>query len=227
MLHFNSRTELQEYIRSNYVKKLGLGREGVCSLLKDGTVIKYLHEDYYPDFALQFKDVDTPTFIFAKSGAFVGEFVSGLFMDYAEGKSLYEKKPTDQSMILLGTQLEQVVTDIKTISKQGVWIRDFHPGNMIYNGERFRIVDTLSYLSLPKDNYEEENMYEVMNRLYDFLLDDVMKDRDVYKKYIFYGRRDLIDHPKEYLTALKNYIEEISGKSITTLDDANKVLRKK
>ena len=128
-VYFNSKKEIRNYISKHYVKSLGVGCSGSCYLLDNGMVIKDLNGDYYPEFVLQFKDFDIPSFIFAKSGAFVDKFVNAVFMYYAPGNTLYVDKPVDQDMITLGKHLEQVSKDIIDISKHGVIIRDFHCGN--------------------------------------------------------------------------------------------------
>ena len=202
-LQFKDRNELRDYIRENREKSLGSGREGTCYLLKDGTVIKLLHQDYYPAFALQFKDFFIPTFYFARNGAYINDMVAATMMEHAEGDALDQKRPDQKPLLLLGDQLEIVVRDVKKISDKHVLMKDFHPGNMIYNGSQFQIVDTLPFLLLPGGNYHTENMREVMNRVYDFLFANIEDFHVLGGDYSYRGKMDRLEHPRQYLENVK------------------------
>ena len=227
-IHLKSKQEFEEFLKTHVVKRLGVGgREGECSLLDNGYVIKKLYKDYYPQFALQFKDIDIPSFIFAKAGIIVDEFVVALLMEYAEGKILNEHRPTDQRIITLGEHLDTLVGDIKLISGKGVYVTDFHCGNIVYDYNRFRIIDTLPYLLMPTCNFEKANIYEIMNRLFDGILDDIMHFGVVRREIGYRGKIERLENPKEYLLALKGFLEDLSGQRIDTLDEAKLTLTRK
>ena len=226
-LYFQNKNEIKDYISCHFVKSLGAGRDGACFLLDDGSVIKDLNGDYYPDFVLQFKDFKVPSFVFAKAGAFIGDYISAIFMEYAPGNSLYSSKPIHQDMIILGKHLEQVAKDIIDISERGVLVKDFHCGNIMYDGQQMRIVDTLPYLYLPKGDYRRENACEIMNRLYEFLLGDILTYHSLGESRFFHGKQELLENPEQYFTMLKDLIEEDTETNIRSLNDASLVLRKK
>ena len=226
-IYFDSENDLQKYIADHSIKSLGVGREGVCFLLDNELVIKKLYRDYYPDFALQFKDLDFPSFVFARSGAFIGESIRALFMEYADGDALIDKKPFSQDILTLGKQLEPVVKDIIDISKEGVLIKDFHCGNIIYDSNKMKIIDTLPYLRLANANYQKENICEVMNRIYSFLLGGFVSYPALGAKRFFLGEMDKLEHPEQYFGELREQIERTTDSEIKSLEDAYLVLKKK
>ena len=225
-LQFKSRDELKQYIQDHKEKYLGGGQEGVCYLLKDGSVIKLLHEDYFPQFALQFSGITIPTFYFARNGAYVSDMVSAIFMDHATGVVLERQRPDDQSFSILGDQLDVVVSDVKKASDKHILIQDFHPGNMIYDGDRFKIIDTLPFLLLPGSTYQKENIREVMGRFYDFLFDEMKKYPVLDEKHSYHGKLECLEHPKEYLMSVKAYLEELTNQKVDTFSDAHQALQK-
>ncbi len=226
-MSFKNREELKDYISDHTIKRLGAGKDGICSLLDNGSVCKYLYYDYNPEYALQFKDIDVPSFVFATSGAYVDEYIASVFMEYADGMVLDKNKPINIDLSTLASQLDVLVSDLITISDMGILVKDFHCGNTIYDGNSFRVIDTLPYLYIPSGKYKIDNLREVMNRMYDFLLRDIMKNSIVYDKYSFYGRLDYLENPSQYFTELKAFLESLSNQSVNTLEDANMVLKKK
>ena len=226
-LFFNNYNELKEYVNIHKVKSLGSGREGTCFLLDDNSVIKLLYSDYYSDYALQFKDIESPTFVFPKNCAFVKDYVRAIIMEYVQGDSLSKHKPIEQRIDLLGDKLQILTDSLDDISSKGILVKDFHCGNVIYNDNEFKVIDTLPYLYLHGNNYKNENLYEVMNRIYSFLLEDIMKYNEIYKKYGYIGNIDKLDNPAIYLRYLKEELENITDQEINTLSEANKVLKKK
>ena len=228
-MYFKNREEYRKYLNDHVVKRLGThaSRDGVCSLMDNGYVVKALYDEYYPNFAFQFKDFDIPSYIFSKTGAFVDGFVVAVFMDYAKGESVEQHKPIDQEIITLGTHLDLVAKDTKTIGEQGVKVNDFHCGNIIYDSNIFKIIDTLVYDLLTKGDYSKDNIYEVMNRLLAGILDDIMKYRIIRERYSFLGNLDYLENPKAYLIELKKFIEELTEKPINTLKEADNALKMK
>ena len=227
-IRFKDRTELRQYISDHMVKPLGVGREGQCTLLDNGLVIKYLYRDYYPQFALQFKDLYIPSLIFARYGAFVEDYVGAVFMDYAKGDALLDRIPLEQSLDVLGDHLNVLVDGIKKASEMGIYAKDFHCGNILYDLNQFKIVDTLSYLRFDNYTYEKDNIYEIMNPIFAKLLSEIIDyNKEIGFDLSFFGNLDYLKNPKEYLQLLKSRIETITDQEVTTLKDASMSLRKK
>ena len=225
-IEFANRELLREYIKVHTVKNLGAGREGAVTLLDDGSVVKYLYDDYKPEFALQFKDFDIDPFVFAKSGAFVDGYVAAQFMEYAKGKSLADEIPFKQDIEILSENLEVVSQGIESISEKGVLVKDFFAGNIIYDGNNFKIIDTLPYLFLHKGTYAKENYYEIMKQIYNLLLKEIMKNNIINRKFSYWGNLDYLKNPKLYLLSLKAFIEELIEQKINNLEEAKLALKK-
>ena len=223
---FKSREELQEFIRKHTIKCLGIGREGRCVLLDNNRVIKYLYDDYNPDFILQFKDIDSSSFVFAKEGIYVNEYIAAIYMEYIQGKTLEDSKPSNQDLKVLSSNLRTLSKDIVSISESGVLVKDFHCGNIIYDNNRFKVIDTLPYLYLPKGKYKIENLREIMNRIYAYLLDNILNYQIVREKYSYLGKLDYLEYPDYYFMELKLFLESILGEEIHSLSDAEKSLKK-
>ena len=226
-IYFKTNEELDKYLDSHTVKRLGVGKDGRCVLLDNGLVAKKLWQDYYPDFALQFKDIKVPSFVFARSAAFVGDFVKAVFMEQAKGDTLLERRVDYQRMDTLGDHLGVLSKDIITLSDMGVLIKDFHCGNIVYDETRFRIIDTLPFLKLPNGKYKEENLREVMIRLYENILSEIFKYKKVSFRFRYYGHNEFLEDPKYYLQLLRNYIMELTEEEIVTVEDASMALKKK
>lgn len=225
-LYLNSEKELQNYIDEHKSNCLGFGREGNCILLDNGYVLKKLYGEYNPKFALQFKDVENDSFIFAKNGIFINQYISALFMKYVKGLTLSDKIPKDQSFIQLGLQLQKLVDDIIKLSEMGIQVKDFHTGNIIYDGNKFIIIDTLGYLYL-SGSYKTENLREVMHKVFYYILIDILRYREIPNSLVYYGKLNILENPNEYLLNLKKYIENIAEQEVNTVEDAIKVLKKK
>ena len=225
-LYLKSDDELQEYIKKHTKDCIGFGREGNCILTDNGYVLKKLYGEYNPQFALQFKNIENDSFIFAKSGIFIDDYIRAIFMRYAKGLTLSDKIPKDKSFIQLGIQLQKLVDDIVKLSEMGIQVKDFHMGNIVYDENKFTIIDTIGYLYL-RGSYKTENLREIMHRLFYYLLVDILRYREIPNNLVYYGKIDILESPNEYLIKLKKYIENLVEQDVTTVDDAIKVLNKK
>ena len=226
-LIFNNKDGLDRFIKKHTVKPLGAGREGASFLMDNGLVLKKLNDEYNPEFVMQFKDLDISSFVFAKSSVIIDNYVNAIFMEYIKGYTLLENVPNNQDLLVLGEQLQKLVEDIKKISELGIWVKDFYPGNIIYNNNGFKIIDTIGYLYLANNNFELDNLYEIMNKLYGVLIKEVYSCNEISSDLLFIGNTNILKNPKEYLKELKNVIEKIGECDITTLGDAKKTLLKK
>lgn len=228
-MEFKSREELEKYVNAHQEKYLGSGIDGRCVLLDNGRVIKLLHKTFNPDYALQFKEISSPSFIFADEAICINGEVCAVIMDYAKGKRLSDNKPLGQNIITLGNQLRKLTFDICRLSDKGVLIKDFTTSNIMYDGEKFTVIDTFPYLLIPHGMFKKENLREVMttrNGIYPFLLSDIMKYRAVWENQSYYGRLDCLEYPNNYFEELKSFLENTYGEEINTLGDAEMVLKR-
>ena len=224
-LNFYKREDLEKYVKKHYVKALGLGQEGSCYLLDSGVVIKVFNYGLDPVFALKLKDYKNDSFAFPKSGIIINNSIHAIIMDYIEGKTLKENIPNDQNLLVLGDHLQVLTNNIRLLSSEGVKIKDFFKGNIIYDYKKFTIIDTNSYLLIPKTDFFEENMYEVMNKLFNYLFSEFSFEKDFEK--LKKSRLELLSNPKKYLEYVKYKVENKSKKEVITLSDAKKLILKK
>ena len=223
---FDNKSELLNYIKLHYIKALGIGREGASYLMDNGLVLKHLYDEYTKEFALKFKDMNIESFVFAKSGVLINDYINAIFMEYIKGFNLLDKNLDNKNILMIGNQLQKLVEDIKKISELGILVKDFFPGNVIYNDNGFKVIDTMCYLYLGDFNYQLSNLREIMNKLYDYLIKEIYICKFIPDKLLFLGKTDILLNPLEYLKSLKEKIEEIGEQEIMTLGDAKKILIK-
>ena len=65
-----------------------------------------------------------------------------------------------------------------------------------------------------------------MNRMYDFLLGEMMKYKLVRDNHPFWGNLDCLEYPKYYFKELKSDLENTLGEEINTITEANMSLKK-
>ena len=222
---FESREKVLEYIKAHKARILDMGNQGHCTLLDNGRVAKYLYQDY-TDYVLGFKNIKTKSYIFPDDGFYVDNYVVTLLMDYVNGLVLNNNKPLDQNLNTLGSQLKALAYDTLRIGEQGVLVKDFHCKNVIYDGNQFKVIDTLPYLLLPGGVFITDNLREVMNRIFEFLLEGIIKYRLVWEKHDYRGNIDCLRYPDKYLQELKTYLENTLGVPINTLGEAEIALKR-
>lgn len=224
-LVFESREDVMSFINDHTTKNLDIGRQGRCVLLDNGQVAKYLYDDY-TEYVLGFRNIMTKSYIFPKEGMYVGNYIVALLMDYAKGDTLMQSKPVNQDLTTLANNLRTLSYDTLRIGEQGVLVKDFHCGNIIYDGEQFKVIDTLPYLLLPGGMYQNDNLREVMNRVYACLLEEIMKYKMVWENHDYKGNMDALRYPHQYIAELKSYLERTLGEEIKTINEAEMVLKR-
>lgn len=229
-MEFKSRKELEDYINEHQVKYLGTGIDGKCVLLDNGRVIKLLHNSYDSKYTLPFKGLKNSSFVFEDEEICIDNQVWAVLMNEAKGKKVSDYKPLNQDLLKLGRQLRVLTNDICEISSLGILIQDFHTGNLLYDEDKFTIIDTFQYLMLPGSNYKNDNLREVMtsrNGIYPFLLSEFMNCREFWINNSYYRRMDYIEYPDHYFEVLKYQLEKYYGEEIKTLGDAEMVLKRR
>ena len=66
---------------------------------------------------MQFNNIKLDSFIFPKAYLSLDDDIYGIFMDYADGYTLFEKVQNKQDINILGNHLEKLVKDTHSISK--------------------------------------------------------------------------------------------------------------
>ena len=225
-IYFNNQNDIDEFIKKHSTRFLGSGLEGRCYLLDDGTVVKVLFKKDKSNNLLKFKDINNPSFIFAKESGYIDDAIVALFMEYVEGENLAKRVPVEQKIVTLGSQLQELVENLKKISQTGILVNDFHCENIMYNENGFKVIDTEGYNINDKNN-EKTNIREVMTRIYGMLLYKIIRYEEIRREFIKYGKFEILENPLEHAIELKNLISELTNENIETLDEANKILQKK
>lgn len=225
-IRLNSEEELYSFINNNIVKRLGYGREGICFLMQNNIVLKKLYSRFYPDYALQFKDLDIDSYIFAKSAILLGDYARGVFMDYVNGYNLYDYNTDNINIDKLVVSLKKLVTDTIELSKNGIEIIDFHLGNILYNEECFKIIDTLCYLNLPKYDWTIDNIRCIIRPLYDKLLGIIPYNKLLAKYMNCYTDSYLQSNPDEVIYGISEIVNNNFDVKVNNIAEIKRVLKK-
>ena len=226
-IRFRSEEELTRYISNHVVKLLGHGREGCSFLIDNNLVLKRLYQSKDIESITMFSNIDIDSFIFPKSYIDINNKVYGIITDYKEGETLIKQVPNKQKINILGKQLDKLVNDIHSISDNKVKVKDFILSNILYDYNSFYIIDTTSYIKDNSSNLDYDNIKVIMYRVYEALLKEILCNNKYLKDLSYYNNIDYCNNPSNYLSLLKERIENISNRSINTLDDAKKILIKK
>ncbi len=224
-IRLESIQELDEMIKKESIKNLGCGREGSCFLLSNDVVMKKLYDDYNPEFALQFKDLDIKSFVFATSGVYIKNYIRAIFMKYINGETLITAPKEKITITDFSKALQQLVEDVKKISEMGILMRDFHCGNIIYDGKDLKIIDTMCYLNLHNSSYFESNIRDVILAIYRKVLNEILHTDLFFEKYNIFDL-DVITNPIQFFSDIKRDTERASGEKVETIADVEKVLKK-
>lgn len=219
---FPSREEIMKYVSKNIDKKLGYGKEGCCFLLKSGIVIKVLVSCQQKEKIIF--SVKNNSFVFPKDYILVDGDVNAITMDYVRGKTLLKETPNFQSIAILGSQLEKLLEDVKELSEKHIYVVDTFSGNIIYNKDGFKFIDTLNYAFLKDRDVLKDNTEDVMQHIYEVLLNELFFDKKLYSELSYINNKDFYYKPEEYLLLLKQRIQDTYQEEVNTLEDAKKLI---
>lgn len=225
-LDFKSRDELKKYLDAHFVRKLGQGKHGVCTLLDTGVVAKLFHEEEGIDWVLKFKDFDIPSFQFAKAVATVDGFAHASFAKPARGTALNKRVPLNKDMVLVGKHMQRLSNDIQLAGDKGICVNDFFEGNIVYDGRKFTVIDTLPYAYYTFMRYATKNLTEIIPDVYKLLLDKFICIGPLLDM-LYVGDEEAYKNPAEYLKALRDRVRELTGEEVNTFEEANLAMRRK
>ena len=225
-LYFKNKGELDSYIDKHSVKELGHGIEGKCVLLDNGYTAKVFHSPKNPDLVLQCKNVEIGSFQFSEAAAIVGRDALAGFAVNAPGLELGIKVPKDQKIDVMGEHLQVLADDLYEAGMAGILIRDFFEGNIVYDYNKFTVIDMLTCLYIPCAKCPRENLKTVLSEVYTKLLDDFIFYNPMCELY--YGNNRLAFYnPRDYLQEVKKRVIDFTGEEVVTFEDAEKaVLRR-
>ena len=224
IVKYSSKEELDNYIRHNYDKALGIGREGSCFLMPDGYVIKSLYSDrYYEEWIRKFEGVQIPGFVFANGGVLIDDIVKALFMDYASGKQIHEVKFEKCPIEMLRSALEGLRKNITALSNLGIKIDEYYYKNILFDGSNFTLIDTQGY---EYDKYPDTyttNLTGIMREVFIYVFGGDSKVYEYSRRvagFLFLYNNDLLTHPELLLDDIREDYYRRTKEYMNTLEDA-------
>lgn len=238
-IYFNNSSNTLRYIRKNGVEIY----DGVYKM-NDGKLVKRYYkqksldrsDDFCEEKLLDFKDIYIDNIVFTRAliysstqniYATITEYVPGISIDI---KSLGDY-PIDELLIAI-RRLEKT---IKEISNLGIRAVDVYRGNIIYDGSKLTLIDTIEYCysNDTKEKICMDNMLCIMNEIFTSIfyknnLDSVMK---VHKYFSL--RCSELEHfnsinnlmtPIETLIKIRKFIEEDFNIKINTFNEGYQLI---
>lgn len=229
IIEYDSEDELRRYIRNNFVKALGSGREGACFLMPDGYVIKTIDTtNYYIEWLEKFDGIKVPGFSFALGGILVNSYVKAIFLDYINGLNINKVKFETYNVEILKKALINVKNNIVEISDKGIRIVDAFFCNIMFDGSKFTFVDTQCYEFSYYSNLVGINIVSAMSEIYKYMFTNnpyvhEFLMQSIYKDYLY--DYELLFNPDIILSGIEDiYIKE-TDKEIETFEDLKLVLK--
>lgn len=231
-MFFKTFDELRIWLMFNKRNKLDSGSQGECYKIGNKVFKIFLQyiddyvdwvDSYNKDDIMQFSSIINDTYVFPKDVIMVGDIVVGYITDYINSKSLYKINPLFIDLDMFECHLEEVNSDIKIISNNGILSFDVMY-NILYGINGFNIIDTLDYSKNDKDALElywinyERFIYEVRLFLIDGIFDKFVSN-DKLLNDIFYDKEvDFV----YFLKLFRHKLSENEGINILKLIDAKK-----
>lgn len=230
-IYFNNKHEVNEF--TNKLAYIGSGTEGTCYKFSDKITFKYLcGESYIPKSKsqlLQFKDIKISNFSFVHNLAYLKEEIIGVFSPYIKGRVI-SRGLYDVDFLSLIKAFEDLENSIWKLSGFRVNIYDATPPNIIYNNDKFYLIDTIEYeeSDLSIEKLYVDNMINLLMNCYDLIFNntilnfiDNIKEIKDFKK-----NEELIIKPIYILKILLIKLNEYSGCSVKNANHATKILLK-
>jgi len=235
-IYFASSGDALKYIEKNGIKIY----DGVYKM-NDGTLVKMYNKEkslkrfdsFCEDNLLLFKDVDMDGVAFTRAliysditniYATVTEYIPGLSIDI-KGLGDY---PIDELLIAV----RKLENTIRQISNLGICITDIYKGNIVYDGKKISLIDTIEYhyCDGDKENLYIDNMLGVMNEIFTsiFYKDGFDSVRNIHKYFSlrdsqleYFNSVDNLLNPTDTLIKIRKFIENDFGIKINTFKDCH------
>lgn len=229
-LHFLNDEHFNAFLTNT--KYLASGSEGECYKLVDNTVLKYLNGPCYEEKSkeelLQFKNIAIPNFIFVKNLVYIRDRIVGVLMQYVVGKSVYNGLQQIKILNLIKA-FDDLIKATKSLSEQGIRVDDTATSNMIYNKNRFYLIDTINYKkeSNPSQIFKS-NMHDLSLNIYESILNREILEfmKTIPEIRDFNLDSNLLINPSYVLNVLLNKLNEYFGYEIKNIKEASKKLNK-
>ena len=167
-------------------KLIGIGLTGTCYELSNGDVLKVFKIPRDISELKKYKlfsEYPNDSIVFPKEILSTKKKIYGHISDKAVGEVIETSfKAYDLNRISISTL--KLDKDIAYISSGGIFMRDVHSHNMLYDGEKFNVIDTDEYYIL-KDDYEKV-YYNNLRKIKLAFLDIIYEEHVINKDYRVY-----------------------------------------
>ena len=245
---FSSKEDMEDLFDN--LRVLGSGSEGICYKNKKLVYKKYneMYIDLYDndiaiDRLLRFRNIIIENIYFIRSLIYLDNLMIGSISEYASGINCSKKMLFRCNIDKIIKALFVLKKNIYELSKLGICVEDNYLGNILYDGNNFKLIDTGSYyyyIDIPGVNsfdemfVYEKNMRKIVRMIFknitnvdmgdDFILSFLWKIDSPYKSYLV--DRDLLCNPDETIIGIRNIISEYSGYEIDNFSSCKKLLKK-
>lgn len=245
---FSSLNEVDIFFDS--LKYLGSGSEGSC--YKKGNMVYKKYNQLYSNLysndvsiyrLLRYRDIVINNIYFIRKLMYFDNMVVGAVSNYASGISCSKKQLHRCKLDNIINALSILKRDIYELSKLGICIDDNFLGNILYDGDNFKLIDTGGYYyysDIPGigSNYDinflyENNMRKIILQLFKNITDvgyiddnfiyGFLWDIDsLYKDYL--DDINLMVNPDKTIIGIRNDIGEYVGYEIDNFSQCRKDL---
>lgn len=244
-LHFKTQEHLDAFLSN--LQSIGHGSEGDCYKLDSQTVLKYLNGPSYEPLTreqiLQFSDINICNYIFIKNIVYLQDEIVGVLMKYIDGKNIFDHRLHKTKYDNILKAFEDLMGGTRKLSDSFIHIVDPYSTNIIYKNKKFYIVDTMGYkiddrihssIVLEKQLKSTDDIYTSNIRMLSFQIYNCLLTRLV-KHYLvtipdlrnYERNKDFLENPVLFLNIVKNKLSEYCEEEIKTVEQADKVLKKR
>ena len=207
-----------------YKKYIGEGSNGKCYELSNGSILKifkYPHSKSELERYKYFLNYKNDSIIFPHAFKIVGNNLAGYVTHKVPGDTI-DKRFSSYNLEKMSKDIIELEKDILLISNGKIIMSDVHSSNILYDGNRFRIIDP-DYYSISHLHAEEifyKNEKRIKNIIFGLLTerishlkhsDDILNELRKYCIYEYEINQMLLD--------TKNILEYYYNKRIDRLED--------
>ena len=195
---------------------VGYGLYGVVYKINEDTCLKYITNDHnsHPEVIKTIMKLDLASFykIYKLLYDCNNDF-SGYIMKYYEEEEIdITTMPTDYTL----DNLNNINKDIKTITDNGILLKDLHSGNSIINNDKITIIDVDNSMFYCDENLLKKNIQLIYSLFKEIYIDHIEKSHLVTLDELRTIRK-LFNYDNSIYNELKNYkypIDYIKKKSL-------------
>lgn len=212
-------------------KKVGIGSTAKCYLLKNNKVFKEFHHPYDLGVMKIYKELSkfkSDSILFPEELVYDDLNFYGYVTGYAKGKMIGTGF-SNIDLDLLSKQSIKLESDIKDISQEKLIMDDLYEGNIMYDGENIKVIDTDYYDifdNLSKEEAYFKNLSYYKRTIYHLLSDNLemcLTNNFILEKVDKYRTLKLTG--SELLNNILLELQKEYGNDVKSIADANKKIR--